>query len=140
MIEKGKVVNINPGFIQVKIERASHCAECNLCSVMGEGGMLLQLPFQDNIRENDEVEIEIPDVSLIKFSIILFIFPIISFAIGVIFSELFSIKILGVDFSEGYQLLVGLCFMICSFFILYFYNNRINKKENIKPRIIRVLQ
>ena len=59
MIENGIVIGIKPDRIQIRLETSDHCEGCNLCNVMGKGGMVMDLPPRPDVRNGDKVQVEI---------------------------------------------------------------------------------
>jgi len=141
MIEKGIVLKVSvPDGIQVLLDSKQSCDGCNLCSMTGSGNMLMRLPFQENIHEGDSVVIEVPDVSLIKISLLVFILPLILFTAGILGADHVSKRLLGVPLPEIYQLISGCIMMAVTFFFLYRHNRTLQKKGNNIPRIVQTGQ
>ena len=81
MIEQGEVMTVSaPHWIQVRMEKKQGCEGCNLCSISPGGGMIMRLPYREHVHRGDSVFVEIPDTSLVKTSLLVFILPILVFA------------------------------------------------------------
>lgn len=136
MIETGKILKVDLESIKIQLNASQHCEGCNLCNVMGDRNMVMEIPYQHGFKEGDIVELDIPDVSRVTTSIMVFILPLIGFITGVIVSQLLAVKLWNKNLGESYQLAFGFLVLVITFIALILYNRRL-KGNSKTPRIIK---
>lgn len=135
MIQKGRIKKIDDDTAVVAIRRQSMCGEnCKGCSsACNVPEMDIKADAITNIEIGDEVEISSEDISVLKYSFVLYGVPLL---IMVIVIFLVSSLIKGED-GQIYAALIGLLSLIASFFILKKYDKLESSKRNFKYTIIR---
>jgi len=90
MKEIGKVIKrLDPKVVQVELKESSACAKCHAyrqaggkCAFSPEGKLTVDAVDNMGASAGDNVEIEVPESSVIFISLLVFIFPLIVFFVG----------------------------------------------------------
>lgn len=85
MKEIGRVVSAKGKRILVEVERSSACSRCGRCGghiTFGDKTLTVEAACIGKVVPGDLVELEIPDSDYLKLSFFMYIFPLISGAIG----------------------------------------------------------
>jgi sigma-E factor negative regulatory protein RseC len=138
MIQKGRIKKIDGDNAIVSIKRQSMCGEnCKGCSSScNVPEMDIRADAIPSIDVGDEVEISSEDISVLKYSFVLYGVPLLIMVI-VIFLVSYLIK--GED-GQIYAALIGLLSLIVSFFILKKYDKIESSKKNFKYTIIKKIE
>ena len=89
--------------------------------------------------EGDQVEIGINESSLVMASIIVYMLPLIALFAGAGLGGLLY-EYLGILSKGGMSAIMGLLFLVLGFVIIRLFDPVLEKKENIRPRIIRIIR
>jgi sigma-E factor negative regulatory protein RseC len=83
VIESGTVVRASDGSVDVRVESSDHCEACGMCESAGENQMLL-LDVQDDVGAGlgDRVDVEVPDGSRLRGTMIGYGVPVLVLALG----------------------------------------------------------
>ena len=83
--EKGIIEKILNQKAVVRIRKGSQCASCNskgACQALNDGDMLIEVANELQAKKGDHVEIGVPTRSLMKLSLVVYLFPIAALIIG----------------------------------------------------------
>lgn len=138
MNQNGRIKKIDGNTAIVSIKRQSMCGDnCKGCSsACNVPEMDIRADIIPNIEIGDEVEISSEDISVLKYSFILYGVPLIIMVV-VIFLVSFLIK---GENGQVYAALIGLLSLIISFFILKKYDKLESSKKSFKYIILRKLE
>lgn len=138
MIQNGRIKEINGNNAIVSIKRRSMCGDnCKGCSsACNVPEMDVKADIIPNIEIGDEVEISSEDISVVKYSFVLYGLPLV-IMVAVIF--LVSSLIEGEN-GQIYGALIGLLSLIISFFILKKYDKLESSRKSFKYTILRKLE
>lgn len=125
MVKTGRIVEIKDKKVKIKIDNCSSCKECNICSSHKSKDSFAVFETNQIFLTGDYVSFEISDRDLIKFSILIYIFPLIFFFVGFFLSSvLFK--------NEALNILLSFLFLFISFFILFIFDFYKGKKFSPK--------
>ena len=138
MIQNGRIKKINGDTSIVSIKRRSMCGDnCKGCnSACNVPEMDVKANVIPNIEVGDEVEISSEDISVVKYSFVLYGLPLV-IMVAVIF--LVSSLIEG-EKGQIYAALIGLLSLVISFFILKKYDKLESSRKSFKYTILRKLE
>ena len=138
--EEGIVEKIQRSTAMVKLRKSSACSSCEshgACHIISDKEMLIEVPNTIQAKAGDHVEISVPTRSLLKLSFLVYLFPIIMFVIG---------ALLGGQWGEASQrdpslmsIAGGTIAMVGTFFILKRLDRSAGGREELHPRITRIL-
>ncbi len=138
MNQNGTVKNIEGKTAIISVRRKSMCGDnCKGCSaICNVPTMDIKADIIPDIAVGDEVEIFSEDVSVLKYSFILYGLPL-AIMVAVMFLVNFLIK---GEQGQIYAALLGLLSLILSFFILKKYDKIESSKKSFKYIILRKIE
>jgi len=77
MIECGVVVSTKDGFATIRMQKGEACKDCNICDSFGDGFRSIEAVNDIGAKIGEQVEVEIKSSNLLKYSFLVFIFPIL---------------------------------------------------------------
>ena len=126
MIRTGEVVGVENGIVKVCFSRPEMCEKCNDC--MG-GPRKEVFSIKGEARIGDEVDVQMPDVKILKASAIVFIIPLLCLLGGIAIGQF-------VFQSDTYAILIGLLFLSLSLVTIHIVDKALGKKESWRPKIV----
>lgn len=127
MKEVGQVIEKNKNIVKIKLIPSKTCHSCGLCKTKNE--FILEALDDCNANIGDFVIIEIKKKNYYKVMFLIYLFPLISFILGVLIGYF-----IGEKFKFDPQLagfLLGLTFTITSYIFINLLDKRLTQKENI---------
>ena len=115
MIECGVVVSTKDGFATIRMQKGDACKDCNICESYGEGFRSIEAVNDVGAEIGDQVEVEIKSSNLLKYSFLVFIFPVLMM-IGGYFAGISLIKNGGSN--EDYGILGAFTGLLLSFVLI----------------------
>lgn len=85
MLEIGKVISVDDDLVTVSVERKAACQNCNRCGghlAFGGNSMIVKALKKGDPRPGDLVELELPNEDYLRVSFLLYLFPLLSLALG----------------------------------------------------------
>jgi sigma-E factor negative regulatory protein RseC len=139
--ERGIVTKIDSTTAWVKTTRTSACKTCSAkgsCSA-GESGTEMEVEAinEAGAQIDDRIIISIETASLLKASFLLYVFPILLMIAGAVIGQKTG-PLLDIDPSL-FSAVVGFLFFFISFWFVKSRGNRMARKNEYKPKIIRIL-
>jgi sigma-E factor negative regulatory protein RseC len=131
MEEKGKVIKVENGVAQVKMERTSACARCGICFKNSEDKPILFAEDSLGVSPGDEVLLSVETKQVLKAAFLIYLFPLAGLIAGYFLGvKLFRKEAIGILFA-------GLGFFIILFF-LYQYDKRLKAGKRREAKIVRI--
>jgi sigma-E factor negative regulatory protein RseC len=135
LVEHGKVLASENGFVEVELLLNDNCEECSakiFCSPNKESTKILKINSQNKYKIGDKVSVSISGKNILFATLNLYFYPLLI----IIFTIFAGTKVLvNTDFPEIYSFLSALFFVII-YYTLFF---QISKRANsVEPKIIIV--
>jgi sigma-E factor negative regulatory protein RseC len=137
-LESGEVMRVNKGTALVKTSRTEACKSCaskGSCHTSGQEMEVEAINLAD-AREGDTVVMSMQTASLLKISFLLYILPVLLLIIGAAAGNRLGAAY---GINESVMAAAGgfLLFLIAFIFIVR-KGNRMARKDDYRPKIIRV--
>lgn len=141
--EIGKVLETKGDEALVLVRRSSACEGCSakgVCHTFGGAGKDARISVENRIGADtgDEVEIGIREGSLVLASFIVYILPVgalfLGAALGGVLAEYIGIS------KGGASAFMGLLALILGLFIIRLFDPYLKRKENLRPKIIKIIR
>jgi len=132
----GKVIEIKNRIARVEIPQKTTCSGClakGICFPNASGRNIIEAENIPDAKIGDTVKVSVRTGISLKAGILLFILPIVFFVAGFLLVQIFINGELA-GFGGGIVFLIG------SFFLLKFLNNKISKGAGFKPVIAQILR
>ena len=144
MEEFAKVIEDRGDSVLVRVIRNSLCSKCDKdCGLSTNTHDTDEIDVEVNnsmgAKEGNYVKLELEEKSLVLASLIVYIFPILSF-IGGYFLTNFSLSILGYGTGEITGIIGSLSFLILSFLLIRVLNFKLKVMGIFQPKMIDVLE
>lgn len=137
-LERGEVIRVNNGTALVKTNRTEACKSCasrSSCHTSGQEMEVEAINLAD-AREGDTVIMSMQTSSLLKISFLLYILPVLLLIVGAVVGGRAGVAY-GVNESASAAASGFLLFLVAFFFIVR-KGNRMARKDDYRPKIIRV--
>lgn len=82
MIERGTVVAVRPGEVDIAMTPGAECGECTACSAAGGMKLLEHVPVGEDVAVGDILEIETPDAVRTRARALVFATPVLALVAG----------------------------------------------------------
>lgn len=128
--EEGKVIDYKDGLVKVQIDSKPACHSCKLCS-RAKDGMIMEIETGSVFHNGDSVYVEIEGRNLLLCFFMLYLFPVISFVIGIIVGMIFG--------KEVFEIVFGFIFFLISCFCVVRFDKRYEEKGRYSKSVV-VLQ
>lgn len=137
--EQGKIEEINKETAVVRIRKRSACAHCESRGSCGisKRDMVIEVPNDLHAGVGDEVEVSVPDGTLLKLSALIYLLPVVALLIGAFFGAIIG-ETLQTNASVT-AILLGGGLMALTFYGLILYDRKKRKGNTSYPRMTRVL-
>ncbi|MDO9567087.1 MAG: SoxR reducing system RseC family protein [Candidatus Desulfaltia sp.] len=142
--EEGVVIRVGGSSTAwVKCTKSAACESCSgkgLCNTMGGSDDNVEVEAINAVgaKVNDRVTISFETSSLLKASFLVYIIPVLFLILGVIIGNKIAL-IFHYDQSIS-AILVGFLFLFAAFFFVKIKGNKMSKKDQYRPKIIRILK
>ncbi len=140
--ERGIVIKIDSTSAWVKTTRSSACKTCSAkssCSAVENGTeMEVEAINEAGAQVGDRIIISIETASLLKASFLLYVFPILLMIAGAVIGQKTG-PLLDID-PSAFSAAVGFLFFFISFWFVISRGNRMARKNEYKPKLIRILK
>ena len=135
MTKEGVVVENNKGNLLVSVMRNEACGSCAANGTCGQKKeTLIKIFCPDDIKVGDKVKLESKASDINKYSIYVYIFPVIMMVLGAFLANLFF-KNTNYDLNLMTLLFVTI-FLLISFLLVKKLDSKIKSKEIMKVRKI----
>lgn len=140
MDQKGLVTKINGSMAEVEVKRVSACGDsCENCSGSCDiPGVKVNILNTINAKPGDYVEIRGKSRGLIKYTIILYMIPLMMLLLGM-FSGIYFFKYIGNKNYETLGFIVGLIFLSISYIFLKRIDKKVSAGEGLTFEMVRKL-
>lgn len=139
MNKVGKVVSVDNGMAQIAVSRTSGCGGgCKTCGGCDTPVMLVNLPNDVNAKPGDGVELAANNKRIVKYTIVLYVIPLIMFILGIAVSYYFMNK-KGLSNIELYSFLFGILGFLISLLILKIIDKILGTQDSEMMRINRII-
>ena len=139
--EQGIVIRTDSGGAWVKTTKSGSCEGCTArgsChSLSDRGDMEVKAINEVGARVGDRIVLSFETSSLLKATFLLYVFPIILLVLGAVIGQQ-SAPYLGFD-PSGFSAIVGFSFFFAAVLTIKFAANRLARKNEYRPKIIKVL-
>ncbi len=139
MDQIGFVKSISGNRVEVEVTRMSGCGEsCGSCSGCDMGHSLL-LKNNINAKVGDTVLITGEAKDILKYTMLMYIFPLASLILGIFAGSQF-LEPRGVENHELIGFALGIILMGISYFLVRKYDNKLESKDDDAIRITEILE
>jgi len=138
--EQGVVEEIVQQKAVVRIQKGSSCAGCQSrgsCMVVDDKTMMVEVANELEANAGDMVELGMPSGSLMKLSLLVYLFPVIGFVAGAFMAADWA-ESLHMD-STTASVLGGFGAMAIIFFVVIWLNRGAKDTGKYRPRMMRIL-
>lgn len=137
--EEGYVTQSSPGIARIKTVRNSACAGCaahGSCEGAKEGEV--EAIDELGVRVGDRVVVGFHAGSLVKVSMLLYLFPVVCMIVGAVIGQQMAP---GYDMDESAASAIGaFLFFLLSFICIRLTGNRLTGNRKYQARILRIRQ
>jgi sigma-E factor negative regulatory protein RseC len=139
--EQGIVIKTDSRTAWVKTIKSANCAGCSAkgsCHTKGAGEeMEVNAINEAGARKGDRIVLSFETSSLLKATFLLYVFPILLLIIGAAIGQEIAPKF---DFNpSGFSAIMGFIFFFAALLIIKKTANRMAKKNEYRPKIIKIL-
>lgn len=138
MQKNGIVVDTDKGFAKVSFIRSSGCGgSCKSCAGCEAKPHLVTLRNTIDAKVGDEVEVAMNAGRAMRFTLILYVIPLLFFLVG----TLVSATMIGDDVAnfEIYSFLIGVVSFLVSIFVLRMIDKRYGNQESTELEIRKII-
>ena len=139
-IEEGIIEKTSKRKAMVRIARSAACATCNSkdsCGVSSDKKIVIEVTNDLQADVGDRVEISMPESSLLKLSLLVYLLPVVALIAGAFLGAELA-AVLNMD-STLSSVIVGCSAMAIVFGVLKWLDGISNFKEKYYPRMTRIL-
>ncbi len=138
--EKGIVTRVDAGMAWVTTKRTEACEGCAArggCHTLG-GGKEMSVEAINSVKAKagDLVVISFETASLVKLSLLIYVFPIICMIVGAVIGQETAPKY-HMD-ESALAALLGFAFFFVAFFIIRLVSKRFSDNEDYRARVVRI--
>jgi sigma-E factor negative regulatory protein RseC len=137
--EQGRIEKIQKETAMVRIQKSSACAHCESrgsCSI-SQRDMVIEVPNNLHAGVGDQVEVSVPEGTLLKLSALIYFLPIAALLAGAFLGALIG-EGLGIN-SSLTAIILGGGFMAISFYGLILFDRKKRKGNASYPRMTRIV-
>ena len=132
-----KIMNRKAEIRLLKISACSRCEQHGSCEVFSGKAKLIEVPNDLQAEVGDRVEVSMPENSLMKISLLVYLFPVIALIVGACmgqsWAEVFNMP------SSLASVVGGGFAMACAFWVLRWFERSGRVKDEYHPRMTRIL-
>lgn len=125
--ETATVVSVGGGQVKVSVVKNERCDSCRACAFGKKNEIVLAAYADCEVRVGQSVQVVMPEKKPLTASVLLFIVPLIAFAIGLI---------AGMPLGEWGMLGIGVAVFALSFVPLWIIDRKLSRSKKYMPRII----
>lgn len=137
--ERGRVVAVDSGEAWVQTIRQSACHSCSarkgcghrLLSERQGQAMQIRVANAIGVQVGDEVMVGIPESSLLKASLMLYLVPLLTMVVGAVLTEQW------LSAREGWIILGGVAGLAGGFGWARWFSQRYSRDRNFAPQLLR---
>ncbi|MGD8210932.1 MAG: SoxR reducing system RseC family protein [Desulfobacterales bacterium] len=139
--EQGIVIKTDSKATWVKTVKSGSCAGCSArrsCHSTGGGNeMEVKVINEAGAKEGDRIVLSFETSSLLKATFLLYVFPILFLIVGAVFGQAMASIF---DFNpSGLSAIMGFSFFFAALLIIKTTANKLAKKSEYRPKIIKIL-
>ena len=139
--EQGIVIKTDSKATWVKTVKSGNCAGCSArgsCHGMGGGDeMEVKVINEAGAKVGDRIVLSFKTSSLLKATFLLYVFPILFLIVGAVFGQAMASRF---DFNpSGLSAIMGFSFFFAALLIIKTTANKLAKKNEYRPKIIKIL-
>lgn len=139
MEQVGFVKNISNGKAEVEVKRISGCGGgCKSCGGCDTPSHTVFIKNNINAEVGDTVEIKGETKNILKYTLIVYMIPFAMLIIGITLG-MKVLKSLEVSNQELLSFLIGLVFLALGYFIVKFFDKKIEKEDDSTITMTRVI-
>ncbi|MBN2410259.1 SoxR reducing system RseC family protein [candidate division KSB1 bacterium] len=135
MIECGVIVSTKDGFATIQMQKGDNCKDCNICDSFGGGFRSIEAVNHIGAKIGDRVEVEIKSYNLLKYSFLVFIFPILML-IGGYFAGISLFN--NGETNEGYGILGAFIGLLLSFILIKTIDKLVGGNKKTYAQIVHL--
>ena len=140
---EGIVIKVDFPTAWVKCTKSAACESCKakgFCDTMGGSDDDVEIEAINAVgaKVDDRVTISFKMSSLLKVSFLVYMVPVLFLILGVVIGDKIA-RIFNYDQSI-FSIVVGFLFLFAAFFFVKAKGNKMSKKDEYKPKIIRILK
>jgi sigma-E factor negative regulatory protein RseC len=140
--EQGIVIKSDPSGTWVKTVKSSACEGCTArgsCHSMSAGGeMEVKAINEAGAKVGDRIVLSFGSASLLKATFLLYVFPILLLIAGALIGQetapYFNFN------PSGFSAIIGFSFFIAALLIIKVKGNQLAKKNEYRPKIVKILK
>ena len=141
--EEGIVTKVYSSTAWVKCSKSAACETCKakgFCDTMGGGDDDVEVEAINaaGAKVDDRVTISFETSSLLKVSFLVYMVPVLFLILGVVIGDKIAL-IFNYDRSI-FSIVAGFLFLVAAFFFVKAKGNKMSKKDEYKPKIIKILK
>ncbi|MEX1350495.1 MAG: SoxR reducing system RseC family protein [Desulfobacterales bacterium] len=139
--EQGIVIKTDSRATWVKTVKSGSCAGCSArgsCHGMGGGDeMEVKVINEAGAKVGDRIVLSFETSSLLKATFLLYVFPILFLIVGAVFGQAMASRF---DFNpSALSAIMGFTFFFVAVLIIKTTANKLAKKSEYRPKIIKIL-
>jgi sigma-E factor negative regulatory protein RseC len=139
--EQGIVIKTDSRAAWVKTIKSGNCAGCSAkgsCHAMGASDeMAVKVINEAGAKVGDRIVLSFKTSSLLKATFLLYVFPILLLIIGAVVGQEMAPKF---DLNpSGFSAIMGFSFFFASLLIIKTTANKLARKNEYRPKIIKIL-
>lgn len=142
MEETGTVIQLKGTTALIRAERSSSCDSCaqkKSCHGGASGtDAFIEAENLIGAQVGDHVVFSVSAGSVIKAGMLLYLFPIASFIIGVVLGQTVAVRVFPEQNPDLVSGVLGAVFLALAFAGLKIYSSFIDRKRSFRPQILRV--
>lgn len=126
----------------IKAERTSSCDSCasrETCATGSGKDMFIEAENTLGVKTGDRVIFTIGKGSVVKAGLLLYLFPVISFIVGVVLGATVGKSLLPSQNPDLVSGLTGVAFLVIAFIGLKIYSRALARKSSFRPQVLRVV-
>lgn len=134
MNETGKVIKTEKGNATIRFERKSECAKCGMCAFKKDSAQFdITVKNTLNAKEGDYAEVSIAGGYVLLSSIIVYLVPLFTTAIGLIAGFFIG--------GQDLALLLSLVFLAIGFLLVILIDKVMKKRsKNLLPVLVSIVK
>lgn len=141
MKQTGVVIGIDGDKAKIKMQRHTACGDCGACQV-SEKQLNLVLEAENIVgaKTGDFVEVDMETMDFLSAVIIVYLYPLISFIVG-IFAGYYGSLVLGVadKAAQGIGAVLGILAAAITYVVIRFNEDKIKGMKKYKPSIANII-
>ncbi|MCK4738977.1 MAG: SoxR reducing system RseC family protein [Deltaproteobacteria bacterium] len=139
--EQGIVIEVKGKTAVIKAKRTDECEQCASKSVCkGENDdMFIEALNSENAKVGENVIFAVGAGTIIKAGVLVYLFPLIGFIIGIMLGQVFGKSIIPALNKDITSVIFGGIVMALTFLGVTYYSILAQKKDNYMPIIVKII-